>query len=678
MAEISIDFETRSPVDLPKTGVYRYAEDPDTAVWCMAWAIDDGPVEVWFPGQPLPRAIEDHIMAGGTFRAWNAQFERIVWEYLMHRRMGHPRIATEHWVCSAVEAAAMALPRSLDAAGQALGTAQQKDKDGYRLMMRMAKPRKVNEDGTYTWWDDPELVARLAEYCRQDVATERAIVARLRRLTPMERELYLLDQRINDRGLLVDVPLVKAAQAIAQEGARRANAVLSEATQGLVTRVTQTAKLKDWLASRGVVTASTDKASIKALLEQEVTPEVRAALVARQEAGLSSVAKLEGMLEARCADDRVRGLLLFHGATTGRWSGRVVQPQNFPRGTVDHVERFIPALHAGDFDAIDLEENPIAVVSSLLRGMLIAPPGKVLMGPDYSAIEARVVNWLAGQDDILQLFRDGKDVYKYNAARLYGIPLEQVQKFPHRQTGKFQELGCGFGMGWKKAVDAAKDVYGLEITKDQAKEIVSGYRETHAKVVQFWRDAEDACKAAIRTPGVPVRFGAEERLLAIKSGGYLLVRLPSGRFLSYPAPRIVRAIAPWYADALAEWQDAKQAAEENGEPFDVPEPEKKEVDNIEFSAQLMGGKWGRERTYGGKLVENIVQAVARDIMAERMLAAERAGFPPVLTVHDEVVVEVDALHADQLALEQLLAEPPAWAADCPIAVEGWTHTRYRK
>jgi DNA polymerase len=680
---LSIDFETRSAVDLTKTGVYRYAEDPSTDILCMSWAFDDEEPTTWLPSHAvLPARIEQHIRTGGEIRAWNAQFERVMWNYVMRDRYCLPHVRREQWVCSAAEAAAMALPRSLGAAAAALGVAAQKDKEGHALMMRMCKPRKRNADGTFVWWDAPELLERLIAYCEQDVRTERAIVPRLRRLPTMERELYLLDQAINDRGLGVDVPLIRAAQRIAERGVEQANAVLSEATQGRVDRVTQNAKLLDWLRERGHDVDSVAKASVLDLLAQELTPEVRRALIARQEGGLSSIAKLESMLEARCTDDRVRGLLLYHGATTGRWSGRVVQPHNFPRGTIDDPERFIPLILEEDYDRIDIEENPIAVVSSLLRGMLVPDPSAVLIAGDYSAIEARVVNWLSGQEDILQLFREGKDVYKYNGARLYKIPLEEVQKFPHRQTGKFQELGCGFQMGAKRAVDAARDVYGLTITLKEAKEIVSSYRETHTEVVRFWNETNEACKQAIRVPNAPVRFGAQERLLAVKTGGYLLIRLPSGRFLSYPAPRIVKAEAPWSKEARADWALRKTEAELAGEEFLEEEPEVQEVDNIEFSAQLKNSKWGRERTYGGKLVENITQAVARDIMAEAMLRLERHGFNPVLTVHDEVVGEVVLSRWDLDEAEEefarLLAQTPDWATGCPVAVETWVHNRYKK
>jgi DNA polymerase bacteriophage-type len=674
---LSIDFETRSPVDLIATGVYPYAADPDTDIWCMAYAFGDEEPKLWLMGEDPPADVVSHVQAGGEIRAWNAQFERVIWTHILSPRYGFPLAKLEQFVCSAVEAAAMALPRALGNAAAALGAEAQKDTKGKALMLRMAKPLKRLENGTYLWRDDDESRRLLYEYCKQDVRTERAIIAKLVRLTPREREVYLLDQRMNDRGVQIDRPLVLAAQEIALEGIERANQTLLAATNYQVPKVTSNAKLLLWLRERGYDITSTDKATVAELLTRDLPADVQAALIARSEAGRSSVAKLKTMLESASRDDRVRGMLLFHGATTGRWAGRLVQPQNFPRGSVEDVERFIEPILDGDYERLDLEHPPVEIVSSLLRAMLVARPGHVFMAADYSAIEARVVNWLAGQEDVLQLFREGKDVYKYNAMRLYNIPLEEVKKFPHRQTGKFQELGCGFQMGAKRAVEAARLVYGLTLTKEQAKEIVSNYRETHPKVVNFWKETEEACKIAIRTPGTAIRFGAESRLIAAKMGGYLVIQLPSGRKLFYPAPRIVQAKAPWVLEAIEEWNERKAAAALANEPFTEEEPEMKYIDNIEFSAMLKTG-WGRERTYGGKLVENITQAVARDLMAEAMLRVEHAGFTPVLTVHDEIVTEVPEDLVDLPRFEDLLTHLPAWATGCPIAAEGWTHTRYKK
>lgn len=677
MIDLSIDFETRAMVDLRDAGVYKYAEDPHTDIWCMAWAFGDEEPEIWTPklceheddcalgigGEEcscpclmhdfagLPDRIIDHIAAGGTIRAWNAQFERVIWREIMVKRYGAPAIRDEQFVDTAADAAAMALPRALDMAAKVLGVAEKKDEDGYGLMMRMTRPRKVLPNGELVWWDVPDRLARLYEYCKQDVRVERAILKALRPLSAMEREVYLMDQRMNDRGIGIDLPLVHAAKEIVAEGTERANLVLREITRGEVEEVTQNGRLVEWLQGQSVDTDSVAKPVVRDLLTSDLAPDVRRVLELRAEAGRSSVAKLDSMISCACADSRARGLLLYHGASTGRWSGKLIQPQNFPRGEVDDIERFIPYVMRGDYEALDLFHPPIVIVLSMLRSMLKAREGHQLIGADYAAIEARVLNWLAGQDDILDLFRRGEDVYKYNAARLYNIPLSEVKKFPHRQTGKFQELGCGYQMGWKKAISAAKDVYGLTLDEKQAKEIVTGYRATHDKVVQFWNDLDDAAIEAVNTPGVPVTVGPLRNIKFLKAGSYLYLVLPSGRPLVYAAPRVVLAATPWGTEKL----------------------------QVEISAvDSYTKKWTRQRMYGGLWAENVVQAASRDLMAEAMLEAEKQGYLPVLTVHDEVVAEVPNGFGSVQEFESILTRLPAWAEGCPIAAEGWMGERYRK
>lgn len=652
MTTLHLDWETRSTVDLRETGVYPYAADPNTDIWLGAWAIDEEKPELWMPGMPVPAKIIEHVNAGGEIVAHNAQFERIIWREIAGPRYGWPDARMEQFHCTAAEAAAMSLPRSLGQLAQVLGLAQQKDDEGARLMLRMTRPRKVAEDGTITWWDVPERVERLGQYCVQDVEVERAVMKCLRRLTPREREVYLLDQRINDRGIQIDRPLIVAAQGIVDRAVGEANNAIRNITDGSVQKVTNNGSLRTWLAEQGVDTLSVGKARVAELLDDPALKEnVREALQLRADAGRSSVAKLTTMLNAACSDDRIRGTLLYHGAGTGRWTGRLVQTQNFPRGEVKDIEEYIPLVLTGDFDALNIFHPPMKVVSSMLRSVLVASPGHDLIAADYSAIEARVLNWLAGQEDVLDLFRAGEDVYKHNAAKLYGIPLAEVQKFPHRQTGKFQELGCGFQMGWQKAVRAAHDVYGLDLEDDFAKEVVNGYRATHPMVVNFWYEANDAVIQAVSAPGRPVHFGANRRLTAIKAGAYLYIILPSKRPLCYAAPTVVDAPTPW--------GELKPAVEFSG------------VDS--FSRQ-----WGRMRLYGGLIVENIVQGTSRDLLAEGMLRVEAAGYPVVMSVHDEAVSEVPLGFGSVEEYESLLSALPDWADGCPVTAEGWRASRYRK
>jgi DNA polymerase len=663
---LSIDFETRSTVDLKKSGVYVYAQHPDTDIWCMAWAFDDEEPVIWTPADGESRfsleagldiRIIEHIRDGGEIRAWNAQFERVIWNNIMVPRYGAPAVKLEQWVCSAAEAAAMALPRYLGGAAHVLGVEQQKDEKGYALMLRMARPRKVNADGTATWWDVPERKEILFNYCKQDVRTERSLVKALRRLPPREREVYLLDQRINDRGIKIDLDLVRAAQIIVDVGITRANSRLDDLTGGEVTAVTNHKRLTDWLNEQDVETASVSKAAIAALLERDdLSDNVTEVLKLRVEAGRSSIAKLTSLIYATCIDGAARGLLLYHGAGTGRWTGKLIQPQNFPRGEVSEIESFITWVMDGNYEALDLIAPPIVIVLSMLRSMMTARPGHELMAGDYAAIEARVLNWLAGQDDVVKMFADGVDVYKHNATKIYGIPLEEVQKFPHRQAGKFQELGCGYQMGAAKAVSAAKTVYQIELAKELAKEIVDGYRNDHPFVVRFWRDAEDACVNATCNPGAVFSFGVNGNLKATVRGAYLYIVLPSRRALMYAGPHMAEREMPWSTEEKPAFKATLH--------FKGVDP---------FTRQ-----WGVMSLYGGLIVENIVQAVSRDLMAEAMFRLEDAGYLPVLSVHDEVVCEIPEGFGSVQEFESLMSELPTWATGCPVAAEGWRGFRYRK
>lgn len=646
----SLDFETRSTVDLKVTGVYPYAKHASTGIWCMAYAFDEEEPELWVMGQPFPERLREYIATGAELRAWNAAFERIMWRDCARRIFPDwPEVQDRQWVCTAAEAAAMSLPRSLDECARVVGVQQQKDAAGYRLMLQMCRPRKVLEDGTIVWWDTPDRLERLHPYCKQDVRTERSLARVLRRLTPQERELYLLDQRINDRGVRLDRELVVQAKEMVGHALKKANAEVRALTRSKVDAVSQVGRLLTWLRGEGLEVDSVAKRPLADLLATDLQPHVRAALEARQEAGKSSVAKLESMLEvADPEDDRMRGLLLYHGANTGRWSGRLVQPQNFPRGEIDDIERYIEYVRTQSFDLLNCLQSPMTVISSMLRSMIVASPGHRLMSGDFTAIEARVLNWLAGQTDITSQFAAGVDIYKANARRIYKLAPDEVVTKAQRQTGKFQELGCGFGMGKVKAVSAAKSVYGVELTEKEAEDIVAEYRARHPKVVNYWYDCEQAAFDAVREPGKPFYVG---KCRFVVKGKYLWLVLPSGRPLCYAAPKLAERETPWGEMRLAV---------------------------VAWSVNSVTRKWESRAMYGGLWVENIVQAVSRDLMAERMPVLEAAGYPLILTVHDELVADVPLGHGTLEDFNRIIAETPSWAAGCPVAAEAWEGERYRK
>lgn len=632
--KIHIDFETRSTLDLKNTGVYVYAAHPTTDIWCMAWAIDDAPVELWVPGESLPRELLDvyyDAPLGGGLEFWahNANFERIIWLEMLKKRYGFPPTGIADWHCSAAQCAAMGLPRKLDNAADALNLKETKDKRGHALMMQMSRPRSIDDDGNPIWWDDPDKRERLYEYCKQDIVVERQVAKVTRKLSTFERKTYLLDQEINDRGIRADVPLILAARGVALEGITRANEIIAFHTEGDVERVTQLLRMREWLASRGYELKSLDKASVADILQRGGLPaDVEQVLLARSEAGKSSVAKLESMLNGINGDDRLRGLMVYHGAHTGRWAGRRVQPQNFPRPTVENPESYIPAVMNGRYDEIDLLDNPVDVVASLLRSMLI---GDFLIG-DYSAIEAIVIAWLAGQDDLVARFASGENVYQVEGDTVGAT----------RQHGKAIILGCGFGMGAIKFVDTAKSMFGLDVPLELAYQFVAYYRTRYEKIPEFWYALQNAFTTVMGAPGkrsAPVLVGVLE---IIRAGRNIWIVLPSGRALCYVRPRI---------DADGDLSIMRTGA---------------------------SGIMERRTIWGGVLAENVTQAVARDVMVAGLHRLNDNGYCPVLTVHDEIICEKQNWQHTLDRFIELMSETPDWAPGLPVRATGFAAPRYRK
>ena len=607
----------------------------------MAYAKDDGEVNVWTPGQPIPEVILNGASTQ-QFRAHNAQFERIIWREIMVKRYGFPPITMQQWHCTAAECRAMGLPGGLDGAAKALGLEHQKDTVGQRLMLRMSKPRTVQPDGTLTWWNTPDRVAKLIAYCKQDVVVERAIAAKVQRLTDAERAVYLLDQRINDRGVQIDTRLIEAAIDVVDAANEKANADLSELTNGAVTSITKNADLSNWLGVDSVA-----KAHVRDLLEKDLPPNVRRVLELRQEVSKSSVAKLVAFMECRCSDSRVRGLLMYHGAATGRWSGRLVQPQNFPRGDFKHtvIEGAIPLVLNKDLEGIDALYGSVhSLISSMLRACFIAKPGHTLFSADYSAIEARVLAWLAGEKDVLDVFRSGQDIYCHAATGIYGRTITPIDK-DERQIGKVAVLALGY-QGGVKAFQSMASAYNLEIADEKADEIKNAWRKANARIVSWWAALENAALDAVHSgvgvaPGVV--FGVEDN--------WMWCQLPSGRKLWYSKPRLVERETPWGALRTSVKCDGVNSVTKKFEPFDL---------------------------YGGLLAENIVQAVSRDLMASAMLRLEDAGYPIIMTVHDEVVAESSVEKGTLAEFTDILCKLPSWAKGLPLTAEGWTGQRYRK
>ncbi len=663
MSTLSIDFETRSTVNLPKTGVYPYATDPSTEILCLAWAFDDEEPKIWTPSMDWDSdrdRIVAHVARSGAVRAWNAQFERVVWYYIMHKQYGFPALTIEQCYDTAADAAALALPRGLSKAASVLGLGQQKDDSGHRLMMKMCKPRRARKGeptrGTL-WHETPEQLEALYQYCLQDVRTERAVAERIRTLGPHEREVYMMDQRMNDRGVRIDVPLITAMGSLVTEGEARAGDELSAITRGAVTKATQTRRLLEWIEPQYNI-PNLRKDVIRDMLadDDDIPVDVRRALEIRAATAKASTAKLASMMRFRCVDDKVRGMFLYHGAGPGRWSGKGPQPQNYPRPTVSGIDNILDGILEGStYDEILEKHNPLAVVSSGLRSCLASSPGSRFIAGDYGQIEARVLALFAGQDDLVQLFRDGGKVYEEMAAYIYGVPVEQIKNpSEERQTGKNTVLGCGFQMGPETYAEQAKVQTGITIEPEMAERSVASYRERFEMIPLFWREINDAAMRAVHT-GETTTVGHGLKVKFTLRGQFLWCILPSGRPLAYAKPEIrVHTVTP-----------------KKGEPFET-------ASVMYHHVNSMTKKWEKRYSYGGMWTENVVQAAARDLLASAMLRLEAAGYPPVMTIHDEVVADVPNRHGNLKEFLSIMEDNPQWAKDLPVVAEGWEGQRYRK
>lgn len=698
---ITIDFETRSEVNLKKVGTYEYARHPSTDVLCLAWVRgDEDNVELWHPGfldqTPLvgktkaernpglashilgmrtPKALMNHISNGELVEAHNAFFERCIWHFVMVEKYGWPHVNPEQWRCSAAKAAAYALPRKLEDAAVALGVSEQKDMEGHRLMLKMSKPRKPTKgDPDSKWHQKRDDLLHLFDYCKQDVRTERALSRQLRELPPQEIELWQLDQEMNLRGMCCDRKMAEAAVNIAAQAREEAGNELALITGGDVLTTTQRPQFVSWLNSEGVEGKSVAADVVDEHLQRHVREKdegvsttieehVYRALFLWRRSSKTSIKKYDSMLTRIGVDDRIRDLLMYWGASTGRWSGRGIQPHNFPRNTPDDMDTIIDDILGGSFEHLKIlygEDAVMDILSSVLRGALISAPGHDLVVADYSAIEARGTFWIAGHRAGLKVFEEfdagrGPDIYCWQAEKIHGRPIGK--KDPERQDGKVVILGCGYQMGGPKLVTYAAGMK-IALTEERATELVNAYREENWPVKQFWTDIQRAAHEAVRrgSGGDAVRCG---RLRFKKLGRFLHCRLPNGRLLSYLDPKI-RMVERTFNEG-----------KENEITKLVPQLTFMGMDTYTH-------KWKRCSTYGGKLTENVVQALCRDIMAEAMLRLRGTVYVPVLTVHDEILSEVPEGSGDLGEFKAIMAEQPEWADDFPIEAAGWRGKRFRK
>lgn len=673
-----LDTETYNPVGTPKAiGTYRYAETCEAMLFSYAFGPRGEPGLIDFmQGERLPNEVDDALKDPHVeVCAHHSMFDRNV----LRHAMGY-EVARERWHDTMVLAYTAGLPGSLDELGPVIGTPQDKRKlkTGKALMNLFCSPApsnwKIDRAGPET---HPEKWEQFRDYGRQDIPAMQQVWLRVPHLTyNNQRDLWLLDQKINDRGIAVDRAATEAAVRVVEQVIERLHAQVAEATGGLITSTNARDQVLLYLEMQGVYLESYAKDAVTEALEREDLPAVaRLVLEARQQAGRSSTSKYVALRNAVSADGRLRGALQFYGANrTGRNAGRKVQLQNMPRSDIPDTAMGMEAILQG-LEMVDmLFESPMDVAASCVRAALVPGPGKRFVVSDLASIEGRVVAWLAGERWKLDAYRAydegrGPDLYKKAYAESFGKPVSAVTK-DERQIGKVEELALGF-QGAVGAFQQMAKGYGVHLPDRAVVKIVVLWRGLHPKVEAFWHLAESMVRQALDAPGMVFPVG--EHIQVTYQKPYLRVRLPSGRVLHYYGMK-TKQVLGYLKDVVNDEGKARTTWVEGRPPRGV-EPVYREM-LYYYGKQKDNRPWGWVSTYGGKFTENWTQAVARDALFGSMEPAEAAGFEIVLSAHDELITE-SADGTDE-ELSAILATNPFWAPDLPLAAEGYTAMRYRK
>ena len=641
---LSADIECFSDVDLIKCGVYAYADSPAFEILLFAYSFDGGETQIidLAQGEKLPAEVEEAIFdVSVTKTAYNANFERTC----LSKHFGR-YIPPESWHCSAVQAAMLALPRSLEDVGRVLGLDEQKMKEGKELIRYFCvpcKPTKANGGRTRNLpCHAPEKWELFKTYCKRDVDVEKSIRRKLHNfpIPESEMELYRLDQRINDRGVLVDMKLVR--NAVSCE--RLHKEVVTKRAYELtgLENPNSVAQLKGWLGDMGMEAESLSKKAVSEMIA-ETDGEVEELLRLRLLMAKTSVKKYEAMERSVCSDGRVHGLLQFYGANrTGRFAGRLVQIQNLPQNHLPDLELARDLVKQGRFEDVEmLYDSTPNVLSELIRTAFIPKPGCRFVVADFSAIEARVMGWLSGEEWVLDVFRGDGKLYEMTASRMFGIPMAEIGKgSPERAKGKVASLACQYGGSTGALVSMGALDMGL--TEDELPPLVAAWRKANPHMVQFWWDVDAAAIKAV-TEKQKTKVG---KIIFEYKSGILFITLPSGRKLSYVKPRM--AVNKFGRDGLT------------------------------YEGISENKKWSRIETYGPKLVENIVQGTARDLLAEAMLRVEKKGYPIVMHCHDEIIAEVPEGIGSVEEMCEIMAVQPKWAEGLPLRADGYQCSFYQK
>ena len=637
MKKLSIDIETFSDIDLIKCGVYKYADSPAFEILLFAYSVDDGEIHIvdLVSGEELPEEIAEAIKSDTVIKtAFNAQFERVC----LSKHLGI-LLDPSSWYCTAVQAAELSLPSSLADVGAALGLERQKMTEGKELIKYFCvpcKPTKSNGSRTKNMpWDAPEKWTLFKEYCKRDVDVERQIAKKLDMypISESEHRLYVLDQNINDRGVLVDLEF--ARQAVKLNSIQTAVATEQAYTLTGLENPNSVAQLKAWLTENGVEIESLSKKAVSALVD-ETDGDIQEMLHLRLLMSKTSVKKYEAVMRSVCKDNRVRGMMRFCGASrTGRWSGQILQVQNLPQNHIPDLTLARDIVKDGDFELLDMTFGNVPnVLSELIRTVLIPKPYLRFIVADFSAIEARVLSWLAGEQWRLDTFRNGGDIYCASASQMFRVPVEKHGVNGHlRQKGKISELACGYG----GSVGALKNMGAVEmgVPEDELQGLINDWRNANTHIVKLWTEVGNTAMKAIKEKTI-VSLG---KLVFMYERGILFIRLPSGRRLSYIKPRI--------------------GTNRFG------------GDSITYMGVSASKKWERLETFGGKLVENIVQAIARDLLASAMMNVANAGYDIVFHVHDEIIAEVPDGQGSVDEMCMLMSINPDWVDGIPLSADGY-------
>ncbi|MBS5304362.1 MULTISPECIES: DNA polymerase [Hominilimicola] len=648
MKKLSCDIETFSDVDLIRCGVYKYADSPDFEMLLFAYAADDGDVHIIdiAGGEELPEKIIQAIKSDTVVKtAYNAQFERVCLSRYLKLPEGE-YLNPQSWYCTAVQAAELALPLSLADVGSVLGLERQKMTEGKELIKYFCvpcKPTKSNGNRTRNRpCHDINKWETFKKYCMRDVDVERQIADKLKMypIRDEEHRLYVLDQIINDRGVLVDSEL--AEQAVKLNSIQTTVAVEQAYMITGLENPNSVTQLKQWLKENGVEIESLSKKAVKSLAD-ETDGDVSEMLKLRLLMAKTSVKKYEAVIRSVCSDNRVHGMMRFCGANrTGRWSGNILQPQNLPQNHLPDLTLARDIVKDGDFEMLDMMFGNVPnVLSELIRTILIPKPNHRFIVADFSAIEARVLAWIAGEQWRIDTFKNGGDIYCASASKMFKVPVEKHGVNGElRQKGKISELACGYG----GSVGALKNMGAVEmgVQENELQGLINDWRNANPHIVRFWYEVGNAAMKAIKEK-TTVPLG---KLVFAYERGILFIRLPSGRRLSYIKPRI--------------------GTNRFG------------GDSITYMGINSAKKWDRLETFGGKLTENIVQGTARDLLANALINAANAGYDTVFHVHDEIICEVPNGYGSVDELCRLMCIKTDWADGLPLNADGFECEYYKK